>query len=62
MSVAIFLHFVIYHEATLNTALAQEPQDAARSLTEVAGTGGLSPAGVPVAEVAHRAAVIVVVI
>ena len=33
-----------------------------RSLTEVAGTGGLSPAGVPVAEVAHRAAVIVVVI
>ena len=32
------------------------------NLTEVAGTGGLSPAGVPVAEVAHRAAVIVVVI
>lgn len=34
----------------------------ARSLTQVAGTGGLSPAGVPVAQVAHGAAVIVVVI
>ena len=34
----------------------------ARNLTEVAGTGGLSPAGVPVAQVAHGAAVIVVVI
>ena len=33
-----------------------------RNLTEVAGTGGLSPAGVPVAQVAHGAAVIVVVI
>ena len=67
MSVEIF-HMFCQRQQTRK--MKKQPQNSriqhavliARNLTEVAGTGGLSPAGVPVAQVAHGTAVIVVVI